>query len=97
MGGGSMWTWNLEMIKPSIELPTCNLNSSSKPISRYSPALLHRLSNFKKAANTARFTTWAAWRGFTDAVSSFHFYILERGWFIHSIQCESNLKCEKLE
>ena len=58
MGGGNMWTWNLEIIEPQIKLPTCNLNSSSKPIPQYFSALLHRLPNFKKAVNMARFITW---------------------------------------
>lgn len=57
MGGGNMWTWNLEIIEPQIKLPTCNLNSS-KPISQYSPALLYRLPNLKKSINIARFVTW---------------------------------------
>lgn len=58
MGGGNMWKWNLKTTEPQIKLPTCNLNSSSKTIPQYSPALLYRLSSFKKAANSTRFITW---------------------------------------
>lgn len=50
-----MWKWNLDIKEPKIKLPTCNLNSSAKPISQYSQPY-YKLSNVKRAANSLRFS-----------------------------------------
>lgn len=83
MGGGNMWKWNLKVTEPQIKLPTCNLNSSSKTIPQYSPALFYRLSNFIKSCKQYKMCYMRVWWCLRDAISSFGYWTAF--WFIYSI------------